>query len=79
MKDDIISLTSSMDGYVASLQNKRSKTDSSSMHTLIAGDSVHVKTLPGIVVPPFDLQPLIDELKRKPFYESVFVRDFAMA
>ena len=73
MKDDIISLTS-MDGYVA---NKRSKTDSSSMDTLIAGDSVHVKTLPVIIVPPFDLQPLIDELKRKPFYESVFVRDIA--
>ncbi len=40
-------------------------------------DSMHIRSLSVVAIPPTDLKPLIDELNKRENHESVFVRDFS--
>ncbi len=77
MKTAITKLTTHLEGYVDSyLARKRTKTQGSCTSMSVT-DSMHIRSLSVVAIPPTDLKPLIDELNKRENHESVFVRDFS--
>lgn len=77
MREDVMKLSSSLEGYVALLVSKRKKPTDAGCSRASIGDSMHFQTLPLTENFSFQLQPLVDELRGKEYYTFVFVRDFA--
>ena len=77
MKEEILSFTSSLEGYAAHLVAKCKKLTETGSSGASVGDSMHFQTLPLTKNYPSSLKPLVDELSGKDYYTSVFVRDFA--
>ena len=77
MKEEILSFTSSLEGYAAHLVAKRKKLTEEDSNGASVGDSMHFQTLPLVKNYPSSLKPLVDELSGKDYYTSVLVCDFA--